>query len=65
MLTALMEQIEGLVKSTYEDATLILAVVKKTNPLLESVVRTLEKHGYISIHNSNNVLLEKEIENSD
>lgn len=61
MLNSLMEQICNLVESNYTKATVIIAVVKKTNPYLESISRTLQRNGYQRSENSGNVLLQKGI----
>ncbi|MGV6935885.1 hypothetical protein ACWA2B_10260 [Paenibacillus sp. CMM36] len=65
MLNSLIEQVSSLVVSDYAKATLILAVVKKTNPFLEAISRTLQKNGYLYSENGKNVLLEKEIGKSE
>jgi len=43
LLGSLMEELSSLVESNYTKATLILAVVRKTNPFLESISKTLQK----------------------
>ncbi|MCQ4085869.1 hypothetical protein [Saccharibacillus sp. JS10] len=62
ILNSLMEQMSDLVESNYTKATLILAIVKKTNPYLESISRTLLRNGYQRSENSGNIFLQKEIE---
>lgn len=61
ILSVILDQIEDLVKSAYKNATLILAVVRKTNPFLEAVSKTFQKKGYYFSENNSSILLQKEL----
>lgn len=52
--------IEKIINDEYKDATLILAVVKKTNPYYESVQKAFKRAGYLLSENSRSYLLQKD-----
>ncbi|OUQ86501.1 hypothetical protein B5G50_21450 [Brevibacillus brevis] len=61
ILSSIIGNIEDLVKSTYKNATLILAVSRKTSAYCELVSKTFQKKGYHFSENESSVLLQKEI----
>lgn len=61
ILTSLIDQLDVLIKSKFEKATVITAVVRKTNPFMEVVSKAFIKKGFQSKEYSSTVLLYKEI----
>ncbi|WP_438351381.1 GNAT family N-acetyltransferase [Paenibacillus sp. FA6] len=65
ILKTCMSEIEEIVRTQYDKATLILAVVKKTNPNIAIVTNILIAAGYSLSENRGNNLLQKTVNRVD